>query len=154
MNASTYEQPLPPDWARTAATGYYSNGKQVKGRWRVYSEMAAGGLWTTASDLAQFAISLQKSYAGLSNPVISQPMTFQMLTRQKEHFGLGFALTGSGKTLRFHHDGRNAGFDAFLAASPELGIGVVIMLNANDNSGAVGRIADAVVKEYHWSVAE
>src|ERR1041385_4284370 len=116
--------------------------------------MAAAGLWTTPSDLARFAISLQNGYAGQSNPVISQSMIRQMLTRQKENSGLGLGLAGSGKTLRFFHDGRNDGFDAFLLAYAESGTGAVIMLNANDDSGAVGRIVDAVSKEYHWGGAE
>ena len=52
MRHSSYRQPLPPDWAKQAASGYYDNGSPVKGKWHVYPEMAAAGLWTTASDLA------------------------------------------------------------------------------------------------------
>jgi hypothetical protein len=77
-----------------------------------------------------------------------------LLTRQKENSGMGLGLEGSGNTLRFYHDGRNDGFDTFLLAYAESGSGVIIMLNANDDSGAVGRIVDAVSKEYHWHGAE
>lgn len=154
MNASTYEQPLPADRASVAATGYYSDGKEVSGRWHIYPEMAAAGLWTTASDLARFAISLQQALAGKSNSVISRSMTRQLLTVQKGNNGLGLGLEGSGKTLRFYHGGRNAGFDALLLAYAERGSGVAIMFNANDNSGAVKRIVNAVSKEYHWPGAD
>jgi len=150
MNASTYEQPLPGDRASAAATGYYSNGKEVMGRWHIHPEMAAAGLWTTPSDLARFAISIQEGFTGKSNPVISRSMTRQMLTVQTGNNGLGLGLEGAGNTLRFFHGGRNAGFDAFLLAYAELGSGAAIMFNANDNSGAVKRIVDAVSKEYHW----
>ncbi len=150
MTASTYEQPLPKEKAATAATGYYANGKAVKGKWHLYPEMAAAGLWTTASDLARFAIGIQQAMADKSNPVISQSMTRQMLTVQKGNSGLGLGLGGSGKTLSFAHSGRDEGFDAFLTAYAESGQGVVIMINANDNSGAVQRIKDAVSREYHW----
>ena len=151
MNASSYEQPLPPDRARAAATGYYSNGKEVEGRWHIYPEMAAAGLWTTPSDLARFAVGLQNSFSGRSNPVLSRSMTRQMLTCQNGNSGLGLGLEGDGKTLRFYHEGRNEGFDTFLLAFAESGAGAVIMFNANDDSGAAGRIVRAVSKEYHWN---
>jgi CubicO group peptidase (beta-lactamase class C family) len=150
MAASTYEQPLPKERGAAAATGYYADGKQVEGKWHLYPEMAAAGLWTTASDLARFAIAIQQALAGKSNPVISQSMTRQMLTVQKGNSGLGLGLDGSGKTLRFSHGGRDEGFDTFMMAYAESGQGVVIMINANDNSGAVNRIVDAVSREYHW----
>jgi CubicO group peptidase (beta-lactamase class C family) len=121
MSASTYEQPLPKEKAATAATGYYANGNEVEGKWHIYPEMAAAGLWTTASDLARFAIGIQQAMAGKSNPVISQSMTRQMLTVHKGNSGLGFGLGGSGKTLSFAHGGRDEGFDAFLIAYAESG---------------------------------
>src|SRR5215471_1699509 len=149
MNASTYEQPLPPDRVLAAATGYYSDGKQVKGKWHIYPEMAAAGLWTTPSDLARFAITVQQGLAGKSNPGISRSMIRQMLTVQKGHWGLGLLLAGRGKLLRFSHHGRDEGFDTFMMAYAESGQGVVIMINANDDSGAVVRIAEAVSQQYH-----
>jgi CubicO group peptidase (beta-lactamase class C family) len=153
MTASTYEQPLPAERAAMAATGYYANGKAVKGKWHVYPEMAAAGLWTTPSDLARFAIGLQAALAARSNPVISPSMTRQMLMLQKGNSGLGLFLKGSGKGLRFDHGGRDEGFDALLMAEAETGHGVVIMINANDNSGAVNRMVEAVRKEYGWPEA-
>jgi len=153
MTASTYEQPLPADRAKLAATGHYPNGKAVKGKWHIYPEMAAAGLWTTPSDLARFAIRIQESLAAKSNPVISSAMTREMLTVQKGSSGLGLSLNGSGKKLRFSHGGRDDGFDTCLMADAESGRGVVIMINANDNSGAVSRMVGAVRKDYHWPEA-
>jgi CubicO group peptidase (beta-lactamase class C family) len=150
MTASTYEQPLPAERVPLAATGFYANGKAVKGKWHTYPEMAAAGLWTTPSDLARFAISIQEALAAKSNPVISSAMARQMLTVQKDSLGLGLFLSGSGKALLFSHGGRNEGFDAGLMAEAELGHGVVIMLNANDNSGTANRIIEAARKEYRW----
>ena len=80
----------------------------------LYPEMAAAGLWATPSDLARFAIGIQQSFAGKSNPVISQALTRQMLTNQKDMDGLGVFLQGEGKTLRFLHNGRDEGFDAVM----------------------------------------
>ncbi len=150
MSASTYEQPLPKEAAAATATGHDAKGNPVEGKWHVYPEMAAAGLWTTPSDLARFAIGIQQALAGKSSPVISRAMASQMLTVQIGKNGLGLALEGSGKTLRFSHGGRNEGFDAFLGAYAETGQGLVVMINANDNSGAVNRILNAVARQYHW----
>jgi CubicO group peptidase (beta-lactamase class C family) len=153
MSHSTFEQPLPIEKARATATGYDPHGTEIPGRWHIYPEMAAAGLWTTASDLAQFAISIQQSLAGQSNPVISPTMTGWLLTVQKAGDGLGVFITGSGKTRQFSHNGRDEGFDASMKAGAETGKGAVIMVNANVDSPALGKIMDAIAKEYHWPEA-
>ncbi|MEY2510956.1 MAG: hypothetical protein QOE26_1719, partial [Verrucomicrobiota bacterium] len=81
MVSSTYSQPLPEQMAVRAAKGYGGIfGQSVNEGWHVYPEMAPAGLWTTAGDLARFAIGIQSSVAGHSNRVISQSLTRQMLT--------------------------------------------------------------------------
>lgn len=150
MTNSTYAQPLPEQRAADTATGYYGDGKPVNGRWHIYPEMAAAGLWTTASDLARFAIGIQQSLAGESNPVISQSMSRQMLTDQGESDGLGVFLQGTGEALRFVHNGRDEGFDAVMMAYASRGQGAVVLINANDDSGALARVLEAIAHEYHW----
>ena len=150
MTNSTYEQRLSAELATSTASGHYPKSKAVKGRWHIYPEMAAAGLWTTTSDLGRFAIGIQHSLAGESNPVSSQSMTRQMLTTQKDNDGLGVFLSGEGKRLRFFHNGRDEGFDATMTAFAETGQGAVIMINANDNSGSVNRIIEVIAQEYHW----
>jgi hypothetical protein len=77
---STYQQPLPPDRAAQTATGHLATGAVVDGRWHIYPEMAAAGLWTTPWDLAQIALEVAQSKAGRSNRILSQAMTRLMLT--------------------------------------------------------------------------
>lgn len=150
MRESSFLQPLPADRASATAAGHYGDRRAVKGRWHLYPEMAAAGLWTNPSDLARFAIGIQQSLAATSNPVISAALTRQMLTDQKNNDGLGVFLKGSGKEQQFSHNGRDEGFDAAMVAYSETGQGAVIMINANDNSRAVGRILAAIGREYHW----
>ena len=150
MRNSTYEQPLPPKLAATTATGHYEDRSLVKGRWHVYPEMAAAGLWTTPSDLARFAIGIQRALAGESHSVISPSMARQMLTDQKNGDGLGVFLQGSGHSLFFGHNGRDEGFDALMTASAETGQGLVLMINANDNSRMAQRIQQFIARKYHW----
>jgi len=150
MAASTCEQPLPEDRVASAAAGYYAPCQPVEGRWHIYPEMVAAGLWSTASDLARFAIGIQEALAGRPNAVLSRAMTREMLTLQKGRSGLGVDVVGKGNSLRFSHCGRDEGFDAQMVACAETGQGVVLMINANDDSGAQTRIVQAVSREYHW----
>jgi hypothetical protein len=95
-----------------------------------------------------------------SNAVISQAMTRQMLTPggatdwpskiQKNEDGLGLFLEGRGESLIFSHSGRDEGFDARLMAYAHNGQGLVVMINSNDDSGAVDRITKAIAEEYRW----
>lgn len=150
MTNSTFEQPPPKSIATNSAHGYFPNGDPVKGWWHVYPEMAAAGLWTTPTDLARYAIAVQESFAGATNPVVSQKLTREMLTPQKENVGLSLMLERSGKNLRFKHGGRDEGFDALLVAYAEQGFGAMLMINSNDNTGALERIVELIAREYHW----
>src|SRR5260370_8313329 len=46
MADSSYEQPPPPARAAMTASGTRADGKVVHGRWHIYPEIAAAGLWT------------------------------------------------------------------------------------------------------------
>jgi CubicO group peptidase (beta-lactamase class C family) len=151
MTSSSFEQPLPDGRASLTATGYYADGTPVRGRWHVYPEMAAAGLWTTPTDLAKFAIEIQQTLAGRGHGVISPAMARQYITEQKNGYALGVGLMHTGSTLRFGHGGRDEGFDALLMAGAESGDGVVVMINANDNTPMKERIGEYI--ERLWGFA-
>ena len=102
MTQSSFQQPPSAAMAPFVAAGQYAPGTPVPGRFHLYPEMAAAGLWTTATDLGRFIIAIQQSNAGTANPVISQAMTRQMLTNVKSDDGLGVFLdSSSGKRPLF-----------------------------------------------------
>lgn len=148
MTSSSYEQP--PPGATLTASGYYADRTPVRGRWHVYPEMAAAGLWTTPTDLARFAIEIQETLAGRGHGVISPAMARQYLTPQKGQSGLGIVVQDTGSRLSFTHGGRDEGFDAQLVAFAATGQGAVIMINANDNSRFFGRLLDFIGQLYGW----
>jgi CubicO group peptidase (beta-lactamase class C family) len=150
MSVSTFEQPLPAPRATQAATAHTNMRQPIRGRWHVYPEQAAAGLWTTPSDLARFMLGVQAAYRGRATPVISQAMAQQMLTRQLQDDGLGLFLSGKDATLRFDHGGRNAGFDTKLVAYADRGDGAAVMINVNDNSGVLTRVLEIVAEAYGW----
>lgn len=150
MSRSTCEQPLPRERAESAATAHNRRGEPLKGKWHVYPEMAAAGLWTTPTDLARFAIELQRSRRGESNNVLSEDMTRQMLTRQKDDWGLGIELEGTGEAARFQHGGSNAGFQCMMIASIDNGYGAVVMTNSDGGPPLYQEILMSIAAEYSW----
>jgi CubicO group peptidase (beta-lactamase class C family) len=150
MTASSYEQPLPEGQAAMTASGTYMDGKVVHGRWHLYPEMAAAGLWTTPTDLSKFAIEVALSKHGKSNRVLSQEMTRQMLTHVLGGAGLGFFLDMDNPG-QFGHNGADEGFQAILTMNGESGKGVAIMANS-DSGITVGNILlQSVAREYGWN---
>jgi hypothetical protein len=72
-----------------------------------------------------------------------------MLTAQQNNDGLGVFVVGTGRQTRFFHNGRTSGFDAMMIERVEGGLGAVIMINTNDNTGAADAIWNEVIRQYH-----
>jgi len=150
MTDSSYEQPLPQPRAAMTASGTRADGRVVHGRWHIYPEMAAAGLWTTPTDLSKFAIEIALSKHGKSNRVLSEAMTREMLTPVLDEAGLGFFLDKDNPG-HFEHNGADEGFQAILTMNAESGKGVAIMANS-DNGITVGNfLLQSVAKEYDWN---
>ena len=156
MDHSTFEQPLPPEKADQAVSGHRVNGEVVQGRWHVYPELAAAGLWTTPSDLCRFAIELQKSVAGESNKIISQEMAVKMLAPGIGNWGLGVGLGESMEAEKrsFSHGGGNKGFICMLFAFVNKGQGAVMMTNSDGGNELVFEILRGLASVYGWSILE
>lgn len=150
MKDSSYEQPLLPNRASRTAEGTYSDGKAVHGRWHIYPEMAAAGLWTTPTDLATFAIEIALSRHGKANHVLSEKMTSEMLTPVLDEAGLGFFMEKENPG-QFGHNGADEGFQALLTMNSETGNGVAIMANSDQGISVGNFVLRSVAKEYGWN---
>jgi CubicO group peptidase (beta-lactamase class C family) len=147
MTNSTYGQPLPDKWQPRSASGYMSDGAKVPGSWHVYPEMAAAGLWTTASDLAKFLLEVQRSRHGKGR-ILSAKMAGEMLAPGMNNHGLGPVISADGK--RFGHGGADAGFQADATAFLDGDSGVVIMTNS-DNGGRLAQELELTLgRIYGW----
>ena len=150
MQRSTYEQPLPPEKLKFAAAGYLPNKKPVPGKRHTYPEMAAAGLWTTAEDLAKFAIDVQESIKGGKGNVLSQSMSKNMLTPfVAPNVGLGFFLSNKDGEEYFAHGGWDEGFSANLIAHKTRGYGAVVMINSN-HPAFIDELTNSVAAFYGW----
>jgi CubicO group peptidase (beta-lactamase class C family) len=153
MNDSTYEQPLPPARAAMAATASHADGMVVPGKWHIYPEMAAAGLWTTPTDLGKFAIETALSKQGKANHVLSEAMTRERLNPQIENIGLGFFLGDGGNPAEFGHDGDDEGFQARLIMFADSGKGVALMVNSDAGLTMASFLEESIAKEYGWHYA-
>jgi|CZKD01.1.fsa_nt_gi CubicO group peptidase (beta-lactamase class C family) len=151
MADSTYEQPLPPARAAMTATGTRADGTLIPGKWHIYPEMAAAGLWTTASDLAKFAIEIALSKQGKANHVLSEATTREMLKPQIEQIGLGFFLASHKNPEEFGHNGADEGFQALLIIFADSGKGVAIMANSDNGISVANALTQSITKEYGWN---
>ena len=149
MTHSTYEQPLPPNRMAEIALPYRGDGKPVEGGPHTYPEMAPAGLWTTPSDLARYALEVQRAFAGTSNLVLAKATIQQMLTPGLNDWGLGPELGGSTGHRYFPHGGANEGYRCQLVAYNE-GDGVVVMTNGDGGGQLAMEIVRSVAREYAW----
>lgn len=150
MTNSSYEQPLPAARAAVTACGTYMDGKPVHGKWHIYPEMAAAGLWTTPTDLAKFAIEIALSKQGKSNRVLSEKMTREMLTPVLDAAGLGLFMEKENPG-QFGHNGADEGFQALLTMNADTGNGVAMMANSDNGISVMNSVLRRVAKEYVWN---
>ena len=153
MTATLAQQPLTSRRAGNAAVGQ-SAGAPVAGRWRVYPELAAAGLWSTASDLARFGVAVLRAIRGETGALLKPGTARELATRQIGDWGLGFALgggTGAGDSATVGHDGSTVGYIARLRLLPATGQGVAIMTNG-ESEALLDEIERAVAREYAWPV--
>ncbi|HWU53052.1 MAG TPA: serine hydrolase domain-containing protein [Tahibacter sp.] len=150
MARSTFAAVLPDDRRSEAATAYDGNGKAIAGRWHVFPESAAAGLWTTPSDLARVVLEVQQAEAGKSDRILSRAMARTMLTRDLGEYGLGFFVENLGDRTSFSHSGANAGFRAQIYGYTRSGQGVVVMTNSDSGAALIEEILTSVAAEYRW----
>ena len=156
MEHSTFEQPLSPERDRNAARAHSREGEAMGPKWHVYPELAAAGLWTTPSDLARFAIEVQRSARGDSNRVLSRSMVQEMLSPVGVgDYAVGFGIAKRGQGWYFSHGGSNFGFQAMLMAHKVKGYGLAIMTNGAQGGPLIGELSRRIQMAYGWdSMAE
>lgn len=141
MKDSTFDAPLPPGWASRAANGYWEDGKTgvAPGKF-VEPNLAAGGLWSTATDLAKFLIELQREYEGRSHKLLHQATAKMVAETGLGGWGLGFRVGGKPGNPFLSHEGSAAFQDHMLVYLH--GNGFVVMTSG----GGGGALADELTR--------
>jgi CubicO group peptidase (beta-lactamase class C family) len=164
MKNSTLVHPLKPKLQKRWAMPHDQEGKAYD-RPQSPTALAQGGLVTTSTDLALFAVELMRAYQGQSGGILSQKTVQQMFSTQKEldssQFfgisgqGMGTFLVGKGQNVYFLYPGYNTpGATCVLIASPVTGKGAVIMTNSAAGLQLSLEILPAITSEYGWPAVQ
>ena len=149
MAHSTFKALTPDSAPKDIAVGHTADGAVEEGKWRAVGA-PEGGLWTTASDLAQAMIAIQRSFRGDRGSFLSASLAKQMLTKQNDRWGLGVQLQGSGDTLAFRHDGSTPGYKAVLLAYASRGQGAIILTNGDRGGELADELLYSIAAAYDW----
>ena len=153
MKSSSFTQPPQARKRNLLATGYKADGKEVIGKYHIYPEQAAAGLWTNPIDLCKYIIETQLSFNGESSKVLTPAMTKLRLTPVLEDAALGVFVNSrvTGSYKYFNHNGGNEGFCCTAIGCLNSGDGVVIMTNTDYNNNSIlEEIANSVASVYKW----
>jgi CubicO group peptidase (beta-lactamase class C family) len=154
MRHSTFAQPLPERlWDRAASAHLTLKRVPDPDRWSVEPEKAAGGLWTTAADLCQVSLEVQRCAAGKPGKVITPDIARQMLTLHTDNYncGLGtYIFNDTDPEARyFNHTGAHLGWKGVLIGYEHSGKGAAVLVN-NGYTGTefYRELLSAIAREY------
>jgi CubicO group peptidase (beta-lactamase class C family) len=155
MADSAFVQPLPASLVARAATGHSGDGNELPGGWRVVPELAAGGLWSTPTDLARLLIAIAGSYRGKPSALLVDTLARSMLARQNGGpYGLGGAVSGFGRDLVLMKRGQNIGYQSYLLVFPNTGQGIVVMTNSDSGTILATALVRRAAQVYRWPMLD
>ncbi|MCX2493476.1 serine hydrolase [Pedobacter sp. PF22-3] len=149
MLSSTFAQPPTGISQSLLSAGFDRDGKEVKGKYHIYPEQAAAGLWTNPTDLAKYIIETQLAYQGKSAKVLDEKTTKLRLNpyMNKNGAALGVFVEDYNGVKYFGHGAGNAGFTGGYYGSFDGGNGLVVMVNS-DNGEIVQELINSISTVY------
>lgn len=153
MNNSTFRQDSLEKYYESVASAHYK-GTLIKIKRMQFAGLAAGGLKSTAGDLATFLSEIQRSLKGKSVRVLDQESAKELIFPESPNYGLGFMLRDN----FFGHGGANVGFLSTMAAHVENGYGIVVLTNSSRDDNLLWmttdqsrrEIIDLISRIYNW----
>ncbi|MES2329776.1 MAG: serine hydrolase domain-containing protein [Bacteroidota bacterium] len=149
MANSSYNQPPAVSQRKNLATGYKSNGNEVPGKYFVYPEKAAAGLWTTPTDICKYILEMQLAYNSKSSKVLNQEMVKLHVTPYKDDVAMGTFLQNRNGERYFVHSASNEGFTGYFLAGLTNGKGVALFVNSEDGRVLL-ELINSVALVYDW----
>lgn len=156
MVHSTFAQPLDRARAANAAAGHRPGPAPVAGGWHTYPDMAAAGLWSTASDLARFFAAIRASVAGAPGALLSEQSARAMLTRGAPNvpYGLGVTIAEPGEPAFVGNSGSDEGYRSWAGIHLADGSGAAVMTNGDYGYQLITDVLlPALRREYGWPAA-
>jgi CubicO group peptidase (beta-lactamase class C family) len=164
MEHSTFVQPLSAAQAENAASAF--GGRQTIGmapEQYVITNLPAGGLWSTPTDVAKLALEIRAAALGKPAKVLSRSSARAMLKpsaegfphaargklyQEHERWGLGLELAGSSNHPFFDHAGGGI-YESFMFLYMN-GDGLVATTNYSHGSRLIHELLASASSVYHW----
>jgi len=152
MTRSSYDVPLSDALSRLSATAYLGD-HAIPPRKYYNPGFAAGGLWSTPTDLAKLLIELQREYAGTSHKVLQQATVRMMMEpgpefRPGSYQGLGITLNGRRSNMYMEHGGSGVFQNEMVAYLR--GDGLVVMTSGSNGAAIADELLRSASKVYGW----
>ena len=111
--------------------------------------LPAGNLYTTAVDLARFAVYVMGAPSSESAPILRREsldkMLVTQLTDEPTGYGLGFGINRYRNHKTVQHTGAVYGFTTSIVMLPDERIGVIVLSNCDIAMGPVKRLSEAAL---------
>lgn len=161
LASSSYYQPLPQVLRTMSASEHTLDGKPMEGGRANFPFHAAGGLWTTPSDLSVFMIDLMQAYQGETGHILSPQMAQQMLSPQIripdspicDASGLGVLVQHTHQGPIVCHPGGTWGSCSLIWFNPQIGKGAAVMINSPRGVLLLYEILLGIMSAYGWPMA-
>jgi CubicO group peptidase (beta-lactamase class C family) len=144
MVASTFDQPPSTD---RLAFGHSRSGKPIPGGFRIFPEMAAGGMWTTPHDIAKLALAIINSVNGEPGSFLSKEQGIEMVTPIASDYALGLFIDVRG---RFNHPGGTPGFRASMIGDAKNRSGIAVLTNGDNGEIVSAALYQWAAKAFRW----
>lgn len=153
MTRSTYAQPLPEKLRDNCSAGHTWPPKVLPGDAPTHPELAAAGLWSTASDLLRFGHALQRAWAGEEGAILPRELARDALTAvgPGDDFGLGFQLFADANGPAFGHGGSNQGFRAQLFLMRDRPDGFALLTNSDGGDAMLPPASRLILERRGWA---
>jgi CubicO group peptidase (beta-lactamase class C family) len=150
MSHSTFAATPPVPLEHEAASGHLREGQPLEGKWLNYPAQAASGLWTTPTDMANFALAVINTAMGKTQSIISPQTARTMLTPQAGNQGLGFSVDDIDDNLNINIKGGTEGFQTYIILYPQKGQGAVLMTNSANGQFLIEEMLRSISLTYEW----
>ncbi|GAB4517757.1 MAG: hypothetical protein Tsb004_28170 [Allomuricauda sp.] len=153
LTRTTFSNPLPQSYSNVAkAHGPNGRPRALPRGYESMPELAASGLWTTPSDLAQILLAVVSSYQGNSNEILSRELTQEMMEPvPPSHYGLGPEIKKTGSSKIMYHGGANDSYRARFEIDLDQQNGFIIFTNGERGSELIWEFVKAIKQLIRWT---
>lgn len=150
MRHSRFAQHLPAALKESAATGHRNRGEALPQTLELGPNLSVGGLWSTPMDIAAYILNVQQAHRGQSKTLLKTSLVQDKLRPGLGSRGLGPHLSGTGRLMRFGHDGGQQGFESTFTAYLYEGRGAVVMANSEYSFMLILEVMESIRRAYNW----